>query len=75
LRGDLGLARNANGYDVPFIEFLLVFSLIVPLTEFFHAEDGAEKMCIVSGELCEIGWFAASFTSSPWELEFKKSTR
>jgi hypothetical protein len=33
---------------------------------------GVREMCIVSGELRKIGWFATSFTSSLWEHEFKK---
>jgi len=36
---------------------------------------GLRKMCIVSGELCEIGWFAASFASSPCELAGSLSLR
>jgi hypothetical protein len=30
---------------------------------------------MVGGELCEIGWFAASFASSPWELAGSLSSR
>ncbi len=52
----------------PFIVFLLLFALTMPLAGPYIQKMGPKKVCTVGGALVGIGWIAASFSSSPLVL-------
>jgi MFS transporter, OFA family, oxalate/formate antiporter len=62
---DLGLKVSAMDMTLPFIVFLLVFALTMPLAGPYIQKMGPRKVGMVGGALCGLGWFAASFASSP----------
>lgn len=61
----LGLAPTAMDMTWPFIVFLLMFALTMPLAGPYIQKMGPRKVCMIGGVLVGIGWFAASFASSP----------
>ncbi len=65
---DLGLTVSAMDMTWPFIVFLLVFALTMPLAGPYIQKMGPKKVCMAGGALCGFGWFAASFASSPTML-------
>ncbi|MEN6319791.1 MAG: OFA family MFS transporter [Syntrophaceae bacterium] len=67
---DLGLKVSAMDMTLPFIVFLSVFALTMPLAGPYIQKMGPRKVCMVGGALCGLGWFAASFSSSPTMLAF-----
>jgi MFS family permease len=62
---DLGLKVSAMDMTWPFIVFLLLFALTMPLAGPYIQKMGPKKVCMVGGALCGLGWIAASFASSP----------
>lgn len=48
----------------PFIVFLAVFALTMPLAGPYIQKMGPRKVCMVGGAICGLGWIAASFASS-----------
>lgn len=64
----LGLAPTAMDMTWPFIVFLLVFALTMPLAGPYIQKMGPKKVCMVGGALCGLGWIAASFATSPFML-------
>ena len=64
----LGLAPTAMEMTWPFIVFLLCFAISMPLAGPYIQKMGPKKVCMVGGALVGIGWFAASFASSPLML-------
>lgn len=61
----LGLQVTAMDMTWPFIVFLLLFALTMPLAGPYIQKMGPKKVCTVGGALVGIGWVAASFSSSP----------
>lgn len=64
----LGLDPTAMEMTWPFIVFLAVFALTMPLAGPYIQRMGPAKVCMVGGALCGVGWLAASFASSPLML-------
>jgi len=52
----------------PFIVFLGVFALTMPLAGPYIQKMGPKKVCMVGGAICGLGWIAASFASSTLTL-------
>ena len=52
----------------PFIIFLLLFALAMPLTGPYIQKMGPKKVGMIGGALVGIGWFAASYATSPFML-------
>lgn len=63
-----GTAPSAMDMTWPFIVFLLLFALTMPLAGPYIQKMGPRKVCMAGGALVGIGWFAASFASSPLML-------
>ncbi len=63
-----GLSPTAMDMTWPFIVFLLVFALAMPLAGPYIQKMGPRKVCMVGGALVGIGWFAASYATSPYML-------
>jgi len=64
----LGLAPTAMEMTWPFIVFLGVFAITMPLAGPYIKKMGPRKVCMIGGALCGIGWIAASFAKSPTAL-------
>jgi OFA family oxalate/formate antiporter-like MFS transporter len=64
----LGLTPTAMDMTWPFIVFLAVFALTMPMAGPYIQKMGPKKVCMVGGALCGLGWIAASFASSPAAL-------
>ncbi len=64
----LGLEVSAMDMTWPFIVFLALFALTMPLAGPYIQKMGPRKVCMAGGALVGIGWFAASFASSPMTL-------
>ena len=62
---NLGLTPSAMDMTWPFIVFLLIFALTMPLAGPYIQKMGPKKVSTVGGALVGIGWIAASFSSSP----------
>jgi MFS family permease len=56
--------------QLPFIVFLLLFALTMPLMGRYIEKHGPRKIAILGGIVVGIGWFAASFATSPISLVF-----
>lgn len=52
----------------PFIIFLLIFALTMPLVGPYIAKMGPKKVGMIGGALCGLGWLAASYATSPTML-------
>ena len=64
----LGLSPTAMDMTWPFIVFLLLFALAMPLTGPYIQKMGPKKVGIIGGALVGVGWFAASYAQSPFML-------
>ncbi|RQW81248.1 MAG: MFS transporter [Methanothrix sp.] len=64
----LGLTASAMDMTWPFIVFLLLFALTMPLAGPYIQKMGPKKVCMAGGALVGIGWIAASFATSPLML-------
>lgn len=64
----LGQTPTAMDMTWPFIVFLAVFALTMPLAGPYIQKMGPKKVCMAGGVLCGLGWLAASFASSPTML-------
>jgi MFS family permease len=64
----LGLTPTAMDMTWPFIVFLLLFALAMPLAGPYIQKMGPKKVCMAGGALVGIGWFAASYATSPMML-------
>jgi MFS transporter, OFA family, oxalate/formate antiporter len=60
-----GLTPTAMDMTWPFIVFLAVFAITMPLAGPYIQKMGPKKVCMVGGALCGLGWIAASFAQSP----------
>lgn len=64
----LGQDPSAMAMTWPFIVFLALFAITMPLAGPYIQKMGPKKVCMVGGALCGVGWLAASFASSPTML-------
>jgi OFA family oxalate/formate antiporter-like MFS transporter len=62
--------KGPNALDMtwPFIIFLGVFALTMPLAGPYIQKMGPKKVGMIGGALCGLGWLAASYASSPTML-------
>ena len=56
-----GITSNQSGY--PFMVFLAVFAMTMPLAGSLMAQWGPKKTAMAGGFLVGMGWIAASFSS------------
>ena len=68
-KGGLGLTVSALDMQLPFIVFLAFFAITMPLMGKYIGIYGPKKVCTVGGVLVGLGWFLASFASSPLMLD------
>ncbi|MHB8117115.1 MAG: OFA family MFS transporter [Methanothrix sp.] len=61
----LNLTPTAMDMTWPFIVFLAVFALTMPMAGPYIQKMGPKKVCMAGGALCGLGWIAASFAPSP----------
>jgi len=66
----LGLKVSATEMQLPFIVFLLVFALVMPLTGRFIEKYGPRKVSVIGAIFVGLGWFLASLATSPIMLIF-----
>jgi MFS transporter, OFA family, oxalate/formate antiporter len=64
----LGMTVTAMDMTWPFIVFLLLFALTMPIAGPYIQKMGPKKVCMAGGALVGIGWIAASFATSPLML-------
>jgi len=61
----LGLTVSATTMQWPYIVFLLVFALAMPLSGPYMEKYGPRKITMIGGIFTGLGWFLASFATSP----------
>ncbi len=61
----LGLTVSATTMQWPYIIFLLVFALTMPMGGPYMEKYGPRKMTMIGGVLTGLGWFLASTATSP----------
>ncbi|UEC43746.1 MAG: Transporter, major facilitator family [Methanothrix sp.] len=61
----LGLDPSAMDMTWPFIVFLAMFAITMPLAGPYIQKMGPTKVAMAGGVLCGFGWLAASFATSP----------
>ncbi|MEM3730713.1 MAG: OFA family MFS transporter [Candidatus Bathyarchaeia archaeon] len=65
-----GLKVTSTEMQIPFIVFLLVFALTMPLMGKYIEKYGPKKMSLLGAVFVGLGWFLASFATSPTALVF-----
>ncbi|MGA9097310.1 MAG: OFA family MFS transporter [Methanotrichaceae archaeon] len=68
-KGGLGLTVSALDMQLPFIVFLAFFAITMPLMGKYIEQYGPKKVATVGGVLVGLGWFLASYASSPLMLD------
>lgn len=63
-----GLTVSSTEMQIPFIVFLLVFAVTMPLTGKYIEKYGPRKIALLGAVFVGLGWFLASFATSPWML-------
>ncbi|MDH7597058.1 MAG: OFA family MFS transporter [Methanothrix sp.] len=63
-----GLTVSATAMQIPYIVFLLIFALTMPLVGKYIEKLGPRKVGIGGGVLVGLGWILASFSTSPTTL-------
>lgn len=66
--GGFGLTVSATTMQIPYIVFLLVFALTMPLVGKYIERYGPKMMGIAGGVLTGAGWIFASFVTQPLTL-------
>ena len=66
--GGFGLTVSATTMQIPYIVFLLVFALTMPLIGKYIEKFGPKMMGITGGVLTGTGWILASFVTQPLTL-------
>lgn len=66
--GGFGLTVSATTMQIPYIVFLLVFALTMPLIGKYIEKFGPKMMGITGGILTGTGWILASFVTQPLTL-------
>lgn len=64
----LAVEVTATNMLYPFIVFLLVFAIVMPLAGPYIVSMGPKKVAMIGGVLVGLGWFSASIASSPLTL-------
>jgi OFA family oxalate/formate antiporter-like MFS transporter len=59
--------KGPSAFDMtwPFITFLALFALTMPLAGPYIQKMGPKKVSMIGGALCGLGWLAASYATSP----------
>lgn len=65
-----GLKVTSTEMQIPFIVFLLVFAITMPLMGKYIEKYGPRKVTILGAIFVGLGWFSASFANSPTTLAF-----
>lgn len=65
-----GLKVSSTEMQIPFIVFLLVFAVTMPLMGKYVEKHGPKKMAIIGAVFVGLGWFLASYATSPSTLVF-----
>lgn len=65
-----GLSVTSTEMQIPFIVFLLVFAVTMPLSGKYIEKYGPKKMAMVGAVFVGLGWFLASLATSPSALVF-----
>ncbi|MEM3463871.1 MAG: OFA family MFS transporter, partial [Candidatus Bathyarchaeia archaeon] len=65
-----GLKVTSTEMQIPFIVFLLIFALTMPLMGKYIEKYGPKKMSLLGAVFVGLGWFLASFATSPTALVF-----
>jgi len=65
----LGLTVSALDMQLPFIVFLAFFAITMPLMGKYIEMHGPKKIGMIGGVLVGLGWFLASFATSPLMLD------
>ncbi|MGC8849390.1 MAG: L-lactate MFS transporter [Candidatus Bathyarchaeia archaeon] len=65
-----GLRVTSTEMQIPFIVFLLVFAVTMPLMGKYIEKHGPGKVTILGAVFVGLGWFLASFATSPLALVF-----
>lgn len=65
-----GLKVTATEMQLPFSIFLAFFALTMPLMGKYIERYGPRKIAMLGGVIVGVGWFAASFATSPLALVF-----
>jgi OFA family oxalate/formate antiporter-like MFS transporter len=62
--------KGPTAFDMtwPFIIFLALFAITMPLAGPYIQKVGPKKVSMIGGALCGLGWLAASYASSPTML-------
>ena len=68
-KGGLGLTVSALDMQLPFIVFLAFFAITMPLMGKYIEKHGPRKVGMAGGVLVGLGWFLASYASSPLMLD------
>lgn len=68
--GGFGLKVTATEMQLPFLVFLAVFALTMPLMGKYIDKYGPRKVAMLGGIVTGIGWFLASVANSPLTLVF-----
>ncbi|MDW8022462.1 MAG: OFA family MFS transporter [Nitrososphaerota archaeon] len=63
-----GLKVTSTEMQIPFIVFLLVFALTMPLMGKYIEKYGPKKIALLGAVFVGLGWFLASFATSPTTL-------
>ncbi|MEM2589033.1 MAG: OFA family MFS transporter [Candidatus Bathyarchaeia archaeon] len=65
-----GLKVSSTEMQIPFIVFLLLFALTMPLAGRYIEKYGPRKITLIGAVLVGLGWCLASFANSPLTLTF-----
>lgn len=65
-----GLKVTSTEMQIPFIVFLLVFAVTMPLMGKYIEKYGPKKMTFIGAIFVGLGWFLASLATSPMALVF-----
>ncbi len=65
-----GLKVTFTEMQIPFIVFLFVFAITMPLMGRYIEKYGPRKMTILAAVFVGLGWFLASYANSPLALVF-----
>ncbi|MEM2522409.1 MAG: OFA family MFS transporter [Candidatus Bathyarchaeia archaeon] len=65
-----GLKVTSTEMQMPFIVFLLIFALTMPLMGRYIEKYGPKKIALLGAVFVGLGWFLASFATSPAALVF-----
>lgn len=65
-----GLKVSSTEMQLPFIVFLVVFAITMPIMSKYVEKYGPRKMTMMGAVFVSLGWFLASYANSPLNLVF-----